>query len=549
VPRIRYLPDYYEPRLVAVDYVVRGPRTAAAVAAGNTALLGMNYQTSDSALQYVEAGNIPGVLHGLGQRPRVYSDAHFALAVEMHNDLPSLADIADVDDIGTMLCLLHGQDRLGEEIPTLTRANRVNMAIDRTNHPLALHARLLQEIQAAGLYTTYREIEVPVLAPVLAMTIAGLPVNRPVLEGIKEGREAQMEIARRQLREIAGRTINLDSAIEVAQYLYDELKLPVPAYTPNGNPSTSNKALQLLAEAHPAVRLMLRYQSHKPVRDAADALLAHLAADNRVYAELDPLGAATGRFSCREPNLQGLAAPVLQAVEAAPGRVLMEADYSQMELRVLAHFSQDAGLLQAFQHDIDLHRRTAARVLGIAEADVTDQQRQLGKTLNFGIVYGQTAYGLADELAIPMQQAEAMLAAHAAAFPGVTAWIAEVHRQVANTGEVRTLYGRRRYLPNIYSTLPGAVAEAHRQAVNTIIQGTAADVMKLALIHLHERLPVEVRMLLPVHDSILLEVPANLVEETCQIVKNAMQTAPAAFAVPLKVDIHTGRTWADQRPH
>jgi len=545
VPRIRYLPHYYEPLLVAVDYVVRGPRTAAAVAAGATQLLGMDYQTADSALQYVEASNIPGVLHGLGQRPRVYSDAHFALAVEMHNDLPSLADIADVDDIRTMLCLLYGQDRLGDEIPTLTRADHVNIAIDRTNHPLALHARLLQEIQASGMYALYREIEVPVLAPVLAMTFAGLPVNRPVLEGIKESRGAQMEIARWQLQELAGRPINLDSAIEVAEYLYDELKLPVPAYTPNGNPSTGNRALQLLAEVHPVVPFMLRYQTHKPARDAADSLLAHLAADNRVYAELDPLGAATGRFSCREPNLQGLAAPVLQAIEAAPGCVLMEADYSQMELRVLAHFSRDAGLLHAFQHDIDLHRRTAARVLGIAEADVTDQQRQLGKTLNFGIVFGQTAYGLADELAISMQRAEAMLAAHAATYPGGTAWIAEVHRQVANTGEVRTLYGRRRYLPNIYSTLPGAVAEAQRQAVNAVVQGSAADLLKLALVRLHAELPTSVRMLLPVHDSILLEVPANLVEATREIVTNAMQAAPPGFTLPLTVDIQTGRTWAD----
>jgi DNA polymerase-1 len=222
----------------------------------------------------------------------------------------------------------------------------------------------------------------------------------------------------------------------------------------------------------------------------------------------------------------------------------MEADYSQMELRVLAHFSQDAGLLRAFQHNIDLHRRTAARVLGIAEPDVTDQQRQLGKTLNFGIVYGQTAYGLAEELAVPMQQAEAMLAAHAAAYPGIAAWIAEVHRHVANTGEVRTLYGRRRYLPNIYSTLPGAVAEAQRQAVNTIIQGTAADLLKMALIRLNEVLPAEVKMLLPVHDSILLEVPINLVEASCQIVADAMQTAPAGFSVPLKVAIRTGMTWA-----
>jgi DNA polymerase-1 len=290
---------------------------------------------------------------------------------------------------------------------------------------------------------------------------------------------------------------------------------------------------------------MLKYMEHKPVRDGAAALLAHLQPSGLVYAELDPVGAATGRFSCSNPNLQGLAAPVRAAIEASPGCVLLEADYSQMELRVLAHFSQDAALLHAFQHDIDLHRRTAARVLGIAETDVTDAQRQLGKTLNFGIVYGQTPYGLADELGVPMERAQALLDAHAAAYPGVAAWIADVHRQAHNTGEVRTLFGRRRYLPNIYSASAADAAEARRHAVNTVIQGTAADMMKLALIRLNEELPDEVRMLMPVHDSVLLEVPAPLVKETRRVVVAAMETAPSGFSVPLKVEVKAGRTWAD----
>jgi DNA polymerase-1 len=224
---------------------------------------------------------------------------------------------------------------------------------------------------------------------------------------------------------------------------------------------------------------------------------------------------------------------------------LLEADYSQMELRVLAHFSQDAALLQAFQHDIDLHTRTAAHVLGIAESEVTDQQRQLGKTLNFGIVFGQTAYGLAEELGVPLQRAQALLDAHAAAYPGIAAWIAEVHQQALNNGEVRTLFGRRRYLPNIYSALPADAAEARRHAVNTVVQGTAADLLKMALIRLHDSLPVEAQMLLSVHDSVLCEVPTGLVEETSQIVRDAMETLPEGFTVPLKVDVTIGRTWAD----
>ena len=309
-------------------------------------------------------------------------------------------------------------------------------------------------------------------------------------------------------------------------------------------PVHKQQSPQALATQHPAAPAILAYQQQKPVRDAGRRLLAHLGPIGIVRAELDPLGAATGRFSCSSPNLQGLPAPVLPAIEAAPGRVLLEADYSQMELRVLAHFSQDPALLHAFQHDIDLHVRTAASVLGIAEADVTDEQRSLGKTLNFSIIYGRTAYGLAEELGVSMQRAEELLAAHAAAYPGVAAWIAAVHEQARNSGEVRTLYGRRRQLPNIYSASDALAAEARRQAVNTIIQGTAADLMKLALIRLNDALPDGVRMLLPVHDSVLLEVPSAVVEETQQIVVAAMESTPADFSVPLKVEVKTGPTWA-----
>ena len=189
--------------------------------------------------------------------------------------------------------------------------------------------------------------------------------------------------------------------------------------------------------------------------------------------------------------------------------------------------------------------RTAASVLGIAESDVTAQQRSLGKTLNFSITYGRMAYGLADELGVTMQQAQALLAAHAAAYPGATAWIAAVHEQARNSGEVRTLYGRRRQLPNIYSASDALAAEARRQAVNTVIQGSAADLLKLALVRLHNELPAEVQMLLPVHDSVLLSVPAALVQDTSQIVRAMMESPPDGFSVPLCVDVTTGRTWAD----
>ena len=549
MPRLISMLNHHEPLLVAVDYVVSGPHTAAAVAAGRSRLTGMSYQTAEGGLQSVEANDIAGVLQALGSRPRLYNDALFGLAVEAQNDLPSPSDVADIDDIRTMLCLHYGEDPGGNQELAIDGGERIRIGFARVNNPLALCARLLQQIAAAGMFDLYHGIELPVLAPTLAMTLVGLPVNRSVLMGIKESHETQMEIARRILRSDVGSYFNPDDAAAVRRLLYNDLGLPCPLETRHGNQAVSKAALAQLLPLHPLVAHLQTYRDAKPAYDSAKAVLDAVDPHTSIVrGNLDPLGTATGRFSCSDPPLQALDRRVRRAIEAAPGCVLLESDFSQMELRVLAHFSQDPALLHAFQHDIDLHVRTAAHVLDITEDAVTDQQRKLGKILNFGIVYGQTAYGLADELGVSMQRAEALLAAHAEAYPGVAAWIAAVHEQARNSGEVRTLYGRRRQLPNIYSASDALAAEARRHAVNTIIQGTAADLMKMALIRLHNRLPDYVWMLLPVHDSVLLEVPATLVDETQQIVTAAMETVPPDFSVPLKVEVKMGRTWASCEP-
>jgi DNA polymerase-1 len=287
--------------------------------------------------------------------------------------------------------------------------------------------------------------------------------------------------------------------------------------------------------------------SHEgPAHARAAALLPQVRPNGRIYADLDPLGAVTGRYSCRDPNLQGQPPAVLAAVEASPGHLLIEADVSQCELRVLAHFSQDAALLAAYRDGkVDLHVQTAAAALGIAAGQVSDEQRGIGKQVNFAIIYGMAADSLAQKLRMLPAEAQALLDGYFATYPAVRSWIAQVHASSFEDRQVRTLRGRRRRLPGIRSRDPSAVAEARRHAVNTIVQGTAADLLKMALIRLHDSLPEEVRMLLPVHDSLLCEVPQALVEETREIVKNAMESTPTGFRVPLKVDIKTGRTWAD----
>ena len=520
---------------VAVDYTLASQLPATFSLGRQVALAGVTVALPGQPPRHHT--DVLGILKTLGNQPRLYYDARLALAIELEHDLPS----APFDDVRTMLTLLQQPVP-----PTLAQAAATpEAALARVHAIQSIAPQLLQRIDNEGLGPVYRDIELPVAIPTAVMLATGLRVNQQVLRDIHSNQYSRMEVARRTLRREAGRDFNPDDAAAVCRLLYQDLGLPCPLETRHGNQAVSKAALALLLPLNPLVSQLQTYRDAKSAYDSAKAVLDAVEGNSIVYGNLDPLGTLTGRYSCSNPPLQALDKRVRRAIEARPGCVLMEADYSQMELRVLAHFSQDSGLLQAFEHNEDLHCRTAARVLGIAEDAVTDQQRQIGKTLNFGIVYGQTAYGIAEELAVPLKHAQSLLDAHSEAYPGIAAWITEVHQQALNNGEIRTLYGRRRYLPNIYSALAGDVAEAKRHAVNTVIQGTAADMLKLALIRLHDRLPDEVRMLLPVHDSVLLQVPESLVEETQQIVKEAMESVPEGFTVPLKVDVKTGRTWAD----
>ena len=228
--------------------------------------------------------------------------------------------------------------------------------------------------------------------PTAVMLNAGLRINRQVLQDIYTNQYSRMEVARRILRNDAGSHFNPDDAAAVRRLLYNDLGLECPLETRQGNPSVSKAAFARLAHQHPLIAHLQTYRDAQSAYNSAKAVLDALGPDTSIVrANLDPLGTATGRFSCSDPPLQALDRRVRKAIEAAPGHTLLEADFSQFELRVLAHFSQDPALLDAFQHDIDLHVRTAARVLGVAEADVTAAQRDLGKTMNFSIVYGQTA--------------------------------------------------------------------------------------------------------------------------------------------------------------
>ena len=533
---------------VAIDYVVDGPRTAAAVAHGQARLVGMSYARPGEEPRFVDK-DLATTLQNLGNRPRAYHDSIFCCAVELQNNLPLPASF---DDTRIMLHLLEEDppSALGDNKPGrgTTTGRLADASLARVRSVNSLYPQLVARIHAEALDNVYRQVEIPVVAPTLAMALAGLHVNTTTLNQIAESHSTQMEIARRQFKELAGREINLDVPEDVAGYLFNDLGLPVPAYNRRGDPSTKEVALQRLVGAHPAVDAFLKYKEAKPIANAAAALLARAEpSSGQVRAELDPLGGVTGRFSCSHPNLQGIPSQVLAAIEATPGHVLMEADISQCELRVLAHFSQDVRLLEAYATtDVDVHRQTAAAVLGLREEQVSDEQRNVvGKKVNFAVIYGMTAEGLSDALGISLGEAERILGAYFAAYPGVEQWVASIHEFVRAHGHVRTLSGRRRQLPDVRSADLGLSGRGLRQAVNTIVQGTAADIIKLALVRLHNVLPPEVRMLTTCHDSVLLEVPELIVDnKECETIA-AMSAGLPGFNVPIRVDVGAGKTWAD----
>ena len=510
----------------------------------------MSYSDDASHSRYVTQ-DVAGVLDHLGDRPRLYHDALFARAIEIRNSLPLVAAIEDTHIMAGLL----GQDSPPELSVPAGPMNRLTSSeaamaasTGRVHQVRSLYQQLVPRLAVDGLDWAYRHVELPVVQPTADMVLNGVRVNPDVLEHLQASSEAQMAIAKHQLREIVGRGINLDAAAELSRLLYQELALPIVATTRTGQPSTADATLERLAPLHPVVAVILRYRQYKPVFDAAVQLLQHMDPHSRrIHPQLDPLGAATGRFSCSQPNLQALPSQVMEAIQSDPGHVLISADISQCELRVLAHFSQDSGLLDTYTSDVDvdIHRQTAAAVLGIAEQAVTAEQRQhFGKTINFQIIYGTTAQGLSQTLDVPIDQAQALLAAYFRAYPGVLAWIDNVQGIARNYGSVRTFAGRIRHLPGIWSADAGDVSHALRQAVNTVIQGTAADLIKLAIARLHTALPAQVRMLLPVHDSVLLDVPEQLVLTVREQVIAAMQTPTPGFTVPIKVDVAAGSTWA-----
>jgi DNA polymerase-1 len=356
-----------------------------------------------------------------------------------------------------------------------------------------------------------------------------------------------------QAHAVAGHPFSLDSTKQLAAILFEELGLPILVKTPGGQPSTNEEALEAIADRHELPRLILDYRSLAKLRSTYTEKLA----DNvnprtgRVHTSYGQATAATGRLSSSEPNLQNIpirteeGRRIRQAFVAPQGWRIVAADYSQIELRILAHLSGDSGLLAAFHGHQDVHRATAAEVFGVAPEAVDANQRRAAKTINFGLMYGMSAFGLARALGIGRGDAQDYMARYFARYPRVQSYMEEVREQARRDGYVQTMFGRRVHLDYIHSRNGAQRAGAERAAINAPMQGTAADIIKRAMIAVDAWLADKVqdaRMLLQVHDELVFEVRDGAVEAIVAGVRERMAAA-AELSVPLEVGIGVGANW------
>jgi DNA polymerase-1 len=403
----------------------------------------------------------------------------------------------------------------------------------------------------------YETIDLP-LAPVLArMERTGIRVDRRMLAELSQSMEATVDGLSATIFKEAGHTFNINSPQQLGKVLFEELGLPVQGKTGKTKSySTAADVLEALAPSHHIAQTVLDYRQITKLKGTyVDALPLLMDSSGRIHTTFNPAGAATGRLSSSNPNLQNipvrteLGRDIRAAFVPEPGWVLLAADYSQIELRLLAHFSGDPVLVDAFLHNEDIHTRTASEVFGVAPLMVTPEMRRNAKAVNFGIVYGQTSFGLASQLGIPRDEADRYIKGYFERYAGVKKWIESTIAEVRERGYTLTMHGRRRPIPDIRSTNVNARNFAERTAVNTPLQGTASDLIKLAMIQVDADLRkanMRTRMLLQVHDELVLECPPEELEAASKLVKQRMEGV-ATLKVPLLVETGTGSNWRDAK--
>jgi DNA polymerase-1 len=422
----------------------------------------------------------------------------------------------------------------------------------------AIHALvpvLRAEVDKTQVERVYRDIDLP-LAPVLfRMEQAGVRIDKGALDGLSKRFSVELERVGEKIFELAGQRFNINSPKQLGVVLFTHLGLPAPASRGKSKAvSTAQDVLEVLAAQHDVPRLVLEYRHLSKLKsNYIDALPLLADAESRVHTTFQAAATATGRLSSVNPNLQNipirteLGREIRAAFTAAPGTQLLSADYSQIELRLLAHFSGDPLLTKAYAEEIDIHTMTASEVFGVPIENMDKETRGRAKAVNFGIVYGISAFGLAAQLGIPQSEAKAYIERYFSRYQGVREFIERTLEQTRRDGSVRTMFGRVRPIPDIESRNGNQRGFAERTAVNTPLQGTAADLIKLAMIAIDRKLTerkLKTRMVLQVHDELLFEVPADETAEIEELVRTEMEGV-VELKVPLVADLGFGANWRD----
>ncbi|MEO7890817.1 MAG: DNA polymerase I [Vicinamibacterales bacterium] len=463
------------------------------------------------------------------------------------------------------------QDVLGKGSRALAWAavppeSLVTLAAERADLPLTLSTGLLEDLRREGLDQVYQSIEQP-LIPILAdLERCGVKVDVAALSVLARSMQTQLDDLTREIFRHAGGEFNINSPRQLSEVLFERLNLQPSKKTGKTRVvSTARDVLEELASVHELPALVLKWREVQKLKgtyvDALPAMVSPLS--GRVHTTFNQAVAATGRLSSSDPNLQNIPirTPLGREIRAAfiaePGFALISADYSQIELRVLAHLSGDEALTEAFQQGIDIHDRTADRVFGGPDGPLQldpHELRRRAKIINYALLYGKTAFTLAKDIGVPQQAAQEFIDAYFAGFPGVRGFIDRTLAEARTSGVVRTATGRRRLVPELTSRNGQIRAAAEREAVNMPIQGTAADILKLAMIGIRRTLhdwnggrPDPARMILTVHDELLFEAPEAQAAEIAHLVQGVMQQA-FALSVPLTADVGVGRNWKEAKP-
>ena len=420
---------------------------------------------------------------------------------------------------------------------------------------LRLMHKLDKELRAVHNETLFYDIEMKLLPVLMDMELTGIKIDRPFFKKMSRKMSQQLTDLEKEIFGEAGMEFNINSPHQLGTVLFEKLQLPGQKKTAKTKKYSTDVSVlkKLAAYPHKLPKLALRYRTLTKLKSTyLDALLKLVdPTTERIHTSYNQTVAATGRLSSSNPNLQNIpirgeeGREIRKGFVAQDGHLLMSADYSQVELRIFAHYSGDEAFIDAFNRQEDIHARTASEIMGLDLEAVTPEMRRIAKAINFGIIYGMGAYKLGDELDIDLKSAKEYIDTYYQRYTGVARYREDILKQAREQGYVSTLFNRRRYLPNVHHQEPRIRAEAERMAINTPIQGTAADIIKLAMINIHKRIRKErfnTKLLLQVHDELVFEVPVKETEVVRAMVKEEMEGV-YRLKVPLVVDIHTGKNW------